>query len=234
MTKRRVPLYGKQGFTDVDPSATNGATIGTNLYWPDGTLVNATQLSAAITAALTGATTSTTTAAGTDLLPTTWDYLLAVPANVQALEDAAGTGLFAVTGASTGAFRTITGTADRITVTDGNGVSGNPTLTIAATYPGQTSITTLGTVGTGTWQGAAVGLAYGGTGASLADPNADRLMFWDDSAGQVTWLTLGTNLSITGTTLDAAGGGGGGSTNLDGGHANTNYGGTTAIDGGGA
>jgi len=47
-------------------------------------------------------------------------------------------------------------------------------------------------------------LADGGTGASLADPNADRIMFWDDSAGQVTWLTAGSNLTITGTTLDAA------------------------------
>lgn len=47
--------------------------------------------------------------------------------------------------------------------------------------------------------------------ASLADPNADRLLFWDDSAGAMAFLTLGTNLSITGTTLDAAGGGGGGS-----------------------
>lgn len=50
-------------------------------------------------------------------------------------------------------------------------------------------------------------LANGGTGANLSDPNADRILFWDDSAGQVTWLTLGTNLSITGTTLDASGGG---------------------------
>ncbi len=55
--------------------------------------------------------------------------------------------------------------------------------------------------------GTDVTLADGGTGASLADPNADRIMFWDDSAGQVTWLTPGTNLTITGTTLDATGGG---------------------------
>lgn len=51
-----------------------------------------------------------------------------------------------------------------------------------------------------------VSLADGGTGASLTDPNDDRVMFWDDSAGQVTWLTMGTNLSITGTTLNASGG----------------------------
>jgi hypothetical protein len=51
--------------------------------------------------------------------------------------------------------------------------------------------------------------------ADLTDPNADRLLFWDDSAGRYEHLTLGTNLTITGTTIDAAGGGGG-STTLDG------------------
>lgn len=59
--------------------------------------------------------------------------------------------------------------------------------------------------------GTDVALADGGTGASLSDPGADRLLFWDDSAGNVDWLTLGTNLSISGTTINASGGGGGGS-----------------------
>lgn len=45
--------------------------------------------------------------------------------------------------------------------------------------------------------------------AGLADPNADRILFWDDSAGAYEYLTLGTNLSITGTTINASGGGGG-------------------------
>lgn len=40
------------------------------------------------------------------------------------------------------------------------------------------------------------------------DPGADRLLFWDDSADQVTWLTVGSGLSITGTTISAAGSGG--------------------------
>jgi hypothetical protein len=38
---------------------------------------------------------------------------------------------------------------------------------------------------------------------NLTDPNADRVAFWDDSAGAFAWLTMGTNLSITGTTLNA-------------------------------
>jgi hypothetical protein len=41
------------------------------------------------------------------------------------------------------------------------------------------------------------------------DPGADRILFWDDSEGKLTHLQLGTNLSITGTTLDATGGGAG-------------------------
>lgn len=55
--------------------------------------------------------------------------------------------------------------------------------------------------------GTDVALADGGTGASLVDPNADRILFWDDSAGTMTWLTPGTGLTITGTTIDASAGG---------------------------
>ncbi len=82
--------------------------------------------------------------------------------------------------------------------------------TALSTWSGSTNITTLGTVATGTWNATNISIGKGGTGASLTDPNADRLMFWDDSAGSVAWLTLGTNLSITGTTINATGGGGGG------------------------
>lgn len=38
---------------------------------------------------------------------------------------------------------------------------------------------------------------------SLADPNADRIAFWDDSAGAFQWLTAGDNLTITATTIAA-------------------------------
>lgn len=51
-------------------------------------------------------------------------------------------------------------------------------------------------------------LANGGTAANLSDPGADRIMFWDDSAGNVDWLIPGTGLSISGTTLTATGGSG--------------------------
>jgi len=49
-----------------------------------------------------------------------------------------------------------------------------------------------------------VALADGGTGASLSDPNADRGLFWDDSAGAITWLTFGTGFSFSDTTLSVS------------------------------
>jgi hypothetical protein len=40
--------------------------------------------------------------------------------------------------------------------------------------------------------------------AALADPNADKILFWDDSAGSYAYLTLGSGLAITGTTIDSS------------------------------
>jgi hypothetical protein len=45
----------------------------------------------------------------------------------------------------------------------GGDLSADRTLSISATYAGQNTIATLGTVTTGTWNGTAIGIAYGGT-----------------------------------------------------------------------
>ena len=47
----------------------------------------------------------------------------------------------------------------------------------------------------------ALPIGSGGTGAVLTDPGADRVLFWDDSAGAGAWLTVGTGLEISTTTL---------------------------------
>lgn len=75
----------------------------------------------------------------------------AFDADLSALAANSTDGLWARTGAGTGAARTLTEVSNRTTVTNGSGVSGNPTVDISASYVGQTSITTLGTIGTGTW-----------------------------------------------------------------------------------
>jgi hypothetical protein len=62
---------------------------------------------------------------------------------------------------SGGTVTSVSGTTDRISSTGGN----TPVIDIAGTYVGQTSITTLGTIGTGTWQGSVIGSNYGGAGA---------------------------------------------------------------------
>ena len=54
--------------------------------------------------------------------------------------------------------------------------------------------------------GTDVALADGGTGASLSDPGADRLLFWDDGSCAVAFLTAGSGLTICGTTMTASGG----------------------------
>jgi len=55
---------------------------------------------------------------------------LALANDLSALEGLSSTGLAVRTGTDTWAQRTITGTANQITVTNGNGVSGNPTLSL--------------------------------------------------------------------------------------------------------
>ena len=61
----------------------------------------------------------------------------------------------------TGSTINVVGTADRITVNADS-------VDIAATYVGQNTITTLGTITTGTWNGTTIAIANGGTGATTA------------------------------------------------------------------
>ena len=48
----------------------------------------------------------------------------------------------------------------------------------------------------------------------LADPGQDAIVFWDDSVGAWSHLTLGTGLSIAGTVISSSGGGGSGAMTL--------------------
>lgn len=103
-----------------------------------------------------------------------------------------------------------------VTVDDSGNMSGVSALSSTTIELGHASDTTIARSGAGDITiegnavyragGADVALADGGTGASLSDPNADRLMFWDDSGGAVTWLSAGAGLTISGTTITTTSG----------------------------
>lgn len=82
------------------------------------------------------------------------------------------------------------GTADRIAVTADN-------VDIASTYAGQTSITTVGTITTGTWNGTDIAVAAGGTGADTAAGARSNLGATGKSAGVVAQLVAGTETVYT-------------------------------------
>lgn len=86
--------------------------------------------------------------------------------DLAAIEALNSTGFAVRTASDTWAQRQLTGTANKISITNGSGASGDPEIDIAATYVGQTSITTLGTVTTGTWNGTPLTPTYGGTGTT--------------------------------------------------------------------
>jgi len=67
-------------------------------------------------------------------------------------------GMMCRTAANVYNTRVMTGTLNTIDVADGDGVSGNPTFTISATYAGGTSIASLGTVTVGTWSASSIAL----------------------------------------------------------------------------
>lgn len=109
-------------------------------------------------------TTLTAPAAGITITSGSGTITFALGNDLAALEAMSGTGLVARTASETYAQRTITGTSNRITITNGTAVSGDPTIDIHTSYAGQSSITTLGTIATGTWQGSVIGSSYGGAG----------------------------------------------------------------------
>jgi hypothetical protein len=150
----------------------------------------------------------------------------------------AGTGL-----TKTGNTIDVGGTADRIT-------ANADSIDIASTYVGQSTITTLGTITTGTWTGTTIAVANGGTGATtstgsgavvldntptLITPVLGTPGSGNFSTGTFTWPTFNQNTSGTASGLSATlavGSGGTGATTLTGilkGNGTSAF--TAAVDG---
>jgi len=78
----------------------------------------------------------------------------------------------------------MTKTGNTLDVVAGNGITANAnSIQINTTWAGQSAITTLGTIASGTWQGDTVGVDYGGTGISSF------------SSGDIMYATGSTTIS---------------------------------------
>lgn len=103
-----------------------------------------------------------------------------------------GTGTFTAGNGLTisGTEFNVVGTANRITV--------NPdSIDIASTYVGQTSITTLGTISSGTWQGTIVSPTYGGTGVNNGTKTITLGGNFTHSGAHTLGVTTTGNTSVT-------------------------------------
>lgn len=100
-----------------------------------------------------------------------------------------------------GTVTSVSGTAGRITSTGG----ATPQIDIDATYVGQISITTLGTVSTGTWNATTIATGYGGTGLTTYTQGD---ILYSDAANSLAKLAKNTSatryLSNTGASNNPA------------------------------
>lgn len=164
-----------------------GGTTNAGTGWVQINTVNVVGTDEVIWQQFSGAGTYTA-GSGIDLTGTTFSANLAATGGlefsgsnaIQLKATLAGNGLTYASG-----VLAVGGTANRITVAA-------DTVDIASTYVGQTSITTLGTVTTGTWNATTISPTYGGTGVN----NGTKT------------ITLGGNLTTAGafnTTLTVTG-----------------------------
>ena len=114
-------------------------------------------------------------------------------------------------------LQSVVGTANRITVDNTDPI--NPVVDISGSYVGQSSITTLGTIGTGVWNGTTIAVVNGGTGATAFTNNRlltgngtgalvdEANLTFDGSLLAVTGNASTTQLTTTGSTYLATAGG---------------------------
>lgn len=105
---------GLRKIIDITPGATVGATIGRNVFNADGTLY-----------------VPPSSGGSSQLSITSWELILNIPPNVTALANTATTGIYTITGDGTSATRSIQATPGETTVSNGDGVAGNPAVGLA-------------------------------------------------------------------------------------------------------
>ena len=176
---------GQTSITTLGTIATgvwSGTTIGVN---KGGT--GQTTNVAAINALVSGSALTTATVASADkvLIQDADDSDNLKTVTAQAIADLGGGGT----------VTSVSGTASRISSTGG----ATPVIDIDAAYVGQASITTLGTITTGVWNGTDIAVADGGTGSSTAGGARTNLGL-DTMATQAASAVAITGGTIAGTT----------------------------------
>lgn len=127
MSRKRVQAYRLPNNSyEIETDATIGAQLGVNLFDEDGDVLSLAQLVALAAGAVDQG----------GVKNSTWDLVLDKPANVVALGEATGNGIFVILSDGSGAFRAVSvapGTAPAASIADGDGDGGDPTLSLDAT-----------------------------------------------------------------------------------------------------
>lgn len=121
-----------------------------------------------------------------------------------------GAGVLSWTTPTTGTVTSVSGTVNRITSTGG----ATPVIDISASYVGQSSITTLGTIATGVWNGTTIAIANGGSGQTTANAALNAFLpsqggnsgkFLTTNGSDTSWATVSSGGITIGTTTITGG-----------------------------
>lgn len=188
-------VTGATAITSIEDWRMAGTGTGGSATWGgiSGTLSDQTDLNTA----LNGKAPTVHAHAIADVtgLQTALDGKQAGSSILSALTALAATGLIVATSATTLAARTLTGTANQITVANGNGVAGNPTLSLPQD---------IHTAATPTF----ASLTLSGAALTLTGVSANRVPFFNGSATLATNSNFnyvaGTGLQISDTTASTS------------------------------
>lgn len=177
----------------ITPTSVNSVVIS-GASTPTLSVTGTSSISGSNTGDQTITLTGDVTGSGTGSFVTT---LATVNSNVGSFTNASITvnakGLITAASSGTAPVTSVAGTANRITVTG----TTSAVVDIAATYVGQSSITTLGTITTGTWTGTTIAVANGGTGQTSYTNG--QLLIGNTTGNTLTkaTLTAGSGISVT-------------------------------------
>lgn len=206
---RWLELFQNEVGGDITISPGPGIGVSGSPVAPGGTVIITNTGVTSLTQTQPAAGLTITNSGSTQTLAVSNTFALAN--DLAAVEGLVTYGFTVRTDDDTWETRVLEGITNRTTVTNGDGVAGNATIDISSSYVGQSSITTLGTVTTGVWNGTAIPVGFGGTGLT-STPTNGQLDIGNGTGFTRATLTAGTGVSITNgagsITINATGSGG--------------------------